>query len=336
MDSLINQIESLKTLEVDFGDLDVSADSSWEDRYAALKSLIKSDAGDLYKLRELREALNDNNTAVRYLAANSLKFLHCDGVVDALLFALTDSYEWIRIRAVEGLGDRQAVEAVEPFMQYLDKDSNPKVRATLVKHLGRFGELKLIPLIASYLNDDDARVRANAVEGLGFYPPEFVADILRPHKDDSNARIRANVAVALSRGEASVSRGTIDKLLESPDLYERMGAIYSIGETREESYIPVLLQYLNDPSYLVQRNVCDAMIKFGIKLQGILLKEIRAAKTENFLLGAIKVLASIADKKALKTLLKLQETGEGEVREAAERAIDAIYARVERGSNRIA
>ena len=216
MDNLINQTESLAMLELDFGELDVSGDGSWEERYAELKALIKSDSGDLYKLRRLREALNDNNTAVRYLAANSLKTLNCDGVVDALLFALTDSYEWIRIRAIEGLGDRQALEAVEPFMHYLDKDSNPKVRATLVKHLGRFGELKLIPLIASYLDDDDARVRANAVEGLGFYPTEFVASILRPHKDDTNSRIRANVAVALSKDEASISRGTIDQLLESP------------------------------------------------------------------------------------------------------------------------
>jgi len=142
--------------------------------------------------------------------------------------------------------------------------------------------------------------------------------------------MRANVAVVLSKGDASISRGTIDQLLGSPDLYERMGAIYSIGETREESYIPILLQYLNDPSYLVQRNVCDAMIKFGIKLQGILLKEIRSRKTESFLLGAIRVLTAIADKKALKTLLKLQETGEGEVREAAERAIDQIYSRTKR------
>ena len=107
-----------------------------EDRYTSLKILIQSDAGDPYKLREVKEALNDTNTAIRYLAANSLKSLNCDGVVDTLLFALTDSYEWIRIRAIEGLGDRQAVEAIEPFMQYLDKDSNPKVRATLVKHLG--------------------------------------------------------------------------------------------------------------------------------------------------------------------------------------------------------
>ncbi len=330
MDSLSSQIESNELIEVEFADLDGSEDGSWEDRYAALKLLIKSDAGDSYKLLQVNNALNDSNTAVRYLAANSLKNLNCEGVIDALLFAMTDSYEWIRIRAIEGLGDRQASEAIEPFMQYLDKDSNPKVRATLVKHLGRFCELKLIPLIASYLSDADARVRANAVEGLGFYPAEFVADILRPYKDDDNARMRANVAVALSKGEANVSRGTIDKLLGSPDLYERMGAIYSIGEAREESYIPILLQYLNDPSYLVQRNVCDAMIKFGIKLQGILLKEIRTTKTESFLLGAIRVLTAIADKKALKTLLKLQQTGEGEVREASERAIDEIYARSER------
>ena len=121
--------------------------------------------------------------------------------------------------------------------------------------------------------------------------------------------VQTSLCKALAKGEANISRGAIDELLGSPDLYERMGAIYSIGETKEESYIPILLQYLNDPSYLVQRNVCDAMIKFGIKMQGILLKEIRTGKSEKFLLGALRVLTVIADKKALKTLLKLRITG---------------------------
>ena len=112
MDSLSNQIRSFESIEIEFGDLNSSDDGSWEE-ICFLKAPLQSDAGDLYKLREMKDALNDN-AAVRYLAANSLKALDCEGVVDALLFALTDSYEWIRIGAIEGLGDRRALKLLSP------------------------------------------------------------------------------------------------------------------------------------------------------------------------------------------------------------------------------
>ena len=77
MNSINNQIESLESFEVEYYSSETTEDHSWEDRYTSLKILIQSDAGDPYKLRELKEALNDTNTAIRYLAANSLKSLNC-------------------------------------------------------------------------------------------------------------------------------------------------------------------------------------------------------------------------------------------------------------------
>lgn len=330
MRDLSNQYEALQTFEFDLNEIEEPLTDDWEVRYSLLKRVIAAHISDVEKLSALRRALDDPNQSVRYLAANALKNLKCEGVVDALLFALTDPFEWVRIRAIEGLGDRQAAEAVEPFIHYLDEDPDVKVRATLVKHLGRFGELRLIPVIAHHLADRDARVRANAIEGLGYYAPELVEHIIRPFVEDDNARIRANVAVVLAKGiDTEVSRGSIASMLASDNLFERMGAIYSIGETADETYLPILFKLLNDSSYVIQRNVCEAMVKFGIKLQGPLLKEIRLNKSEHFMLGAVRVLAQIADKKALKTLLKLQEFADGELRAAAEKAVDQICARVD-------
>lgn len=333
MQDFLNQNEASIPIEFQAGEIEPSETGDWEKRYSLLKHRIASNVSDLEKLPFLRDALDDSNQSIRYLATNSLKSMQCDGVIDALLFALTDSSDWIRIRAIEGLGNLKASQAVEPFIHYLDVDSNPKVRATLVKHLGQFKEQKLIPVIAGYLQDNDARVRANAIEGLGFYPPDQVGDIVRPFVEDGNARIRANVAVILSKSaDAEVSRGTIASMLQSESPYERMGAVFSIGETGDHDYIPILIRLLNDPSYLIQRNVCDAMIKFGLVIQGPLLKEVRAKKSEQFITGALRVLSEVGDKKSLKTLLRLQEFGDGEVRAAAEEAIDKICTRVDGNS----
>lgn len=327
---ILNHNETSAPVEFQVGEVEVYDSDDWEKRYFSLKQIIAVSDSDVEMLPLLRKALDDSNQSIRYLAANSLKSMQCKGVVDALLFALADSSDWIRIRAIEGLGNLRASEAVEPFIHYLDVDSNPKVRATIVKHLGQFKEQRLIPVIAGYLQDEDARVRANAIEGLGFYPPDQVEHIVRPFLEDGNARIRANVAIILSKSaDVEVSRGTIASMLKSESPYERMGAVYSIGETGDPSYIPILIRLLNDSSYLIQRNVCDAMIKYGLVIQGPLLKEVRAQKSEQFITGALRVLSEVGDKKSLKTLLRLQEFGDGEVRAAAEEAIDKIYLRVD-------
>ena len=322
-----SELESIPTPEeLELGD---EEEVPWERRYTLLKRLNASEASDEDKLRVARLYINDPHPSVRYVAVLTIRDLSLLEVVDLLIYCLADSYEWVRIRAIEGLGHRRDPEAIEPMIRYLDEEDSPKVKATLVKHLGRFQQDRLIPIIANLLSDEDARVRANAVEGLGFYPSEKVEHIIRPLLIDPNARIRANVAVVLAKVRDTQVTCAIEELLSSTDIYERMGAVYTIGENKEEKYLSKLLEFLNDPSYLIQRNVRDALIKFGISIQGNLLKEIRSTRNDNFILGAIQVLTRIGDKKAIKTLFKLMEEGDGEIRASAEAAIDTICARVD-------
>jgi HEAT repeat protein len=312
---------------------DTSLDD-WESRYSRLKAASSSRVSTREKLQVAKDHINDPHPSVRYVAVILLREVDLKEAVDWLIFALADSYEWVRIRAIEGLGKRRSATAVEPFLRYLDEEESPKVKATLVKHLGRFEEERLIPVIAGFLNDEDARVRANAVEGLGFYPGDKVGHILEPLLKDSNARIRANVAVVLSKlPQASRAEATLEGMLRSKNTYERMGAVFAVGEMRSKNYFSLLLDFLNDPSYLVQRNVVDALSKFGISIQGPLLKEIRSRTAYQFRLGGIRVLGRVGDKKSLKTLTRLQEEGDGETRAVAEEAIDCICTRAKDSRN---
>lgn len=310
-------------------------EDDFELRFAELKKVEASLAPARHKLDFFKNALNDSEDSVRYAAVVAIRELKrgddeelTNAVVDALLYAMTDSSQWVKIRAVEGLGQVKAKRAVDVMIRYLETSGDdPKLRATIVKHLGSFQEERLIPIISHYLNDDDARVRANAIEGLGFFPKEEVLHLLEPYLSDNNVRIRANVAVILSRYEMTNASGVLSKMIESVDPFERTGAIYSMGELRNDEYIPHLLDKLNDPSFLVQKNVQDALAKFGNKIQGLLLKEIRQSQDSCFILGAVNVLRRIGDKKAMKTLLRLREAGDGELRSLVEAAVDEIIAR---------
>lgn len=304
-------------------------DLDWELRFSTLKKVCSSDVDLNEKIEYLRTSLNDNHRAIRYTAVTSLKEMDHESIEELLIYALSDSDEWVRVRAVEGLGRLATPSVVEVFVKYLDQEENPKVKATLVKHLGSFQEDGLIPTIAYYLEDPDARVRANAVEGLGFYPSDKVLHIIKPFLEDDNARIRANVALILSKISDTKAQFTIDEMLESKNSYQIVGAIFSLGELKDEKYLPKLFEYLNHPSSLIQRNVRDALVKYGIKIQGSLLKEVRSRAGDFFIIGAVQVLGVIGDKKAIKTLVNLMESGEGEIRSFAEEAIDMICQRAE-------
>jgi HEAT repeat protein len=303
-------------------------DELWEMRFARVKKMASSHtATDNEKFNVFREALNDEEPAVRYAAVVGLHGLTGENVADAFIYALSDSYEWVRIRAIEGLGKIKAKKAIDIFIRYLETEPDPKVRATFVKHLGSFYEERLVPVIAGYLQDGDARVRANAIEGLGHFPKENVLHILEPFVDDENVRIRANVAVILSRFEVPLAKETINKMVASSDPYQRVGAIYSLGELKNEDHVPLLFRHLTDPSYLVQKNAREALVKFGTKIQGTLLKEIRNSSNSVFVQGAVQVLGEIGDRKALKTLMRLREAGDGEIRQYVEEAVDKIVER---------
>jgi HEAT repeat protein len=323
----LNHLDQFPDLEEDNITVLDEEEDDWEVRFTAVKRISSSKISDDEKLQLLKDYLNDPDASIRYEAVMGLRELTTRDVIESLIYAMSDSYEWVRIRAIEGLGRLQAREAVEIFIKYLDGGESPKVRATLVKHLGSFKEERLVPIIADYLEDEDARVRANAVEGLGCFPSDHVLHILEPFVDDENVRIRANVAVILSRYGISHAKDALQKMITSNDAYERVGAVYSMGEVKKEEHIPILLNHLSDPSFLVQKNARDALIKFGIKIQGILLKEIRNTSNVEFIQNAVQTLGQVGDKKSLKTLFRLRESGDGEVRAHVEEAIDQIIER---------
>ena len=99
---IVEELEAMEEEEV-----------SWERRYTLLKRLHSSEASEEDKFRVARLYINDLHPSVRYVAVLCIRDLSLRDVVDLLIYCLSDSYEWVRIRAIEGLGNRRDPEAIE-------------------------------------------------------------------------------------------------------------------------------------------------------------------------------------------------------------------------------
>ncbi len=297
-----------------------------EERYNEAVALGKG--GDELSLHRLLELAADEHRSVRCAAAVSLgAYPESREAMEALVELLADPEPWVRVRAVQSLGRMVFPDAVDHVVQYLEGEEDEKVRATMVKVIGSKAREGYLSILVRYLDDDDARVRANTLEGLSYYPPELVKDLVEETASDANNRVRANAARLMASFDERRARELFEQMLSSGDHFERASAVYVLGEMRRREYLDRLVSLLGDPSFVVRRNVMDALCKFGSAVEkqmiGILDDPDSVKRAD-----ACRVLGRVGGKKALRALIPHLEDSDGEVRAACEEAVFAIRKRV--------
>jgi HEAT repeat protein len=113
----------------------------------------------------LVSALRDGGVRARRAAANALIEIPDPRTIDALLAALDDPDELVRLNAALALGELQGrpelPTIVEPLSRAL-RDPSPYVRAMAASALGRGKDPRAVGPLVGALDDDDAGVRAAA------------------------------------------------------------------------------------------------------------------------------------------------------------------------------
>lgn len=308
-------------------------DPGWELRYERVRRL--GDTRGPEALHALLELTDDPNRSVRCAVALALANHKDEESLGALVGLLSDPEVWVRIRAAQAMMSFRGSKAPDYLAQHLETEEDEKARATYVKAIGSFGDERFVPVLLPYLQDEDARVRANTIEGLGFIGTDSVRDILRPFLDDPNARIRANAARIMSRFAADVaaSRATLDAMLSSSDQYERASAVYALGELRDSAYLDHIMALLADRSFVVRRNVVDAIIKHGADAEKRLLKFLEHDDA-TVRATTCQILGAIGGRAALRAAVPHLDDADGEVRSRCEEAVDAIEQRIGDGGRR--
>src|ERR1700722_654324 len=140
------------------------------------------------------------------------------------------------LMAVGGGGSCWNAFQVE-LMAYPDKIVRSKAAFLIGKSTGNMA------WIARRLLDRDPRVQASAVEALW----SLEAEEAKPHflsaLKSSNCRVAANAALGLYlTGDVTAMRCLLD-MLEHDDPSFRLSALWAIGETQDERFLPILAEH---------------------------------------------------------------------------------------------
>jgi len=125
--------------------------------------------------------------------------------LESLLQKLNDPDPFVRVEAVQALGEIQKVEALVSVCECL-YDENIYVRAYAAEALGKIGQvdisLALLRLISA-LDDSSPYVRAMMVAALGELQDERAVDPIRKLLHDEDESVRIMAKWALSKIESS-------------------------------------------------------------------------------------------------------------------------------------
>lgn len=307
----------------------------WERRFLCAKRLSTGAGRDEFEALsavrrraiacELILLLDDPESRVRGQTAATLGLLRRTEARDALVVALADPNEWVRIEVGDALGRIGDSNTAQVIAGHLESETDAHVRATLVKSIGMIGDEKMLPVLALYLEDPDSRVRANTVEAMAQLNVSKAAlkkALLRLVDDPSN-RVRANIAMALLQIGELRGREILDTMRRSGDEYMRASAMYALGEVGGDIDRDDLIEKLDDPSWIVRRNAIRALVKHGRKVIADVVAVLESSSS-SVKLGALSVIGELRAAEARNAVIPLLEDESGEVRSQAEETLDLL------------
>ncbi len=143
-------------------------------------------------------AINDDDPAIRRIAASVLGQLKHEPGVPALIQHLEDDNFLVRRTAAEALGIIQAKVAIDPLIRLLHVDEW-LVRRYAAWALGQIGDTRAVPSLIHALQDPSAEVRFRAAEALGTIRSDQATRALTKALSDQNEIVRRFATWALKQ-----------------------------------------------------------------------------------------------------------------------------------------
>ncbi|HOI70020.1 MAG TPA: HEAT repeat domain-containing protein [Methanothrix sp.] len=147
----------------------------------------------------LIEALNDEETLVRYWAVFSLGNAGDPKAVDPLINLLQDeTYILVRGQIAETLGKLNDTRAIPELESIVNNNIDPySVKASSYGALVKLGQTEYLPFVIEALTNEDETVRTNAALDLGDIADPTTVDPLIKALRDEEYLVRGSAAVAL-------------------------------------------------------------------------------------------------------------------------------------------
>ena len=145
------------------------------------------------------------------------------------------------------------------LLKHLEEDPNPRIRSKAALLVGRAS--RNARWAERQMGSPDARVRANAVEALWHGDPQACRPLFRQAARDPNCRVAGNGAMGLYlMGESESVALLADMAAHSAPEF-RAAAVWSMGETRDPRWMPLLTRMLRESEGKVRQNVLRALAR---------------------------------------------------------------------------
>ncbi|MCB9777314.1 MAG: HEAT repeat domain-containing protein [Alphaproteobacteria bacterium] len=143
--------------------------------------------------------LSSDNPAVREDTARRARNFDDPAVVAALVEALQDPSEKVRLHAIDSLIALHAREAVPALVTVMQQDDSDEVRKDAIDALGRIGDPQAGPALIALLDDNRAKPPLNAIWAVGQLGDINALAVLSDLRESDDPYVVYNANQALRR-----------------------------------------------------------------------------------------------------------------------------------------
>lgn len=190
---------------------------------------------------------------------------------------LTDEDDDIRATAVSGLWECEERSLIGPLIRLLNNDAAERVRAAAAQALGRFALFaetgKLLPrdstrvanALLEVINSDTEtnEVRRRAIEAIAPMSIPGVLDVIQEAYEDDDSKLRASALYAMGLSCDQKWIPILIQELSNSDSEMRYEAVVALGEIGEDDVVPDIVPLIHDPDAEVQAATFTALGSIG-------------------------------------------------------------------------
>ena len=264
---------------------------------------------DPRSLDAMLQALHDQESSVRVSAIEMLSEVGEQRALPRLLELCADPVTQVRLRVAQSLDRFADARAIEPLLVLL-RDADTAVRASAAASLGALGDPRAIPALAAcFASAEKLRLRGTAMQALSSLVMRFPAEIAQPE-------VLTQFLYALGESYVYI-REDASKVLAFPAcqalLREPLREMFTDFAAPLQIRLAAL-KVLETSGYDAEPQMLDALLAMLEQENEHVPLRIRA----------ISLLGKHRDKRAVETLLKLLDSSDISLREAASEALGLL------------